>query len=562
VQFEVPLPAGFTDIQQFQLSPDGRKLAFIASATGQRPPAIWIRSIDSSAPQLIAGTEGAAGVFWSPGSDFLGFQVGAQFKKIAVGGGPPQPIGTSPLGAFGYTGASWGSSGAVLVGSPRTVGGTLGRIDADGQWRTAAELDKSRGESFNLFPNFLPDGQHYFFVAQSSGTTLATYVATLDGKERRPLPGVASQVVYSSGYIVFRREAALMAQRFDTARLELSGEAFPIADIGYQPRGLVIPDLDFSASTAGSLAYRVRPTSATAGAENSELVWFDRAGKQLSVIARTGEYENPMLSPDGKYVAFQRGTPPDIWVLDIARGLTSRLTSDPSFDGFPLWSPDGRSIVFMSTRGGVANIYQRPFGVVGEESVLFKDDTVKVPGDLGRDGRYVAFDVGVPGAGQRDIWALPLTGDRKPIPITMTPFAEQAARISPDGRWIAYMSNESGEADMQLYVQSFPQPGVKQQVSTTGVVMGARWSRDGKELFYLAPGSMMMAVPFKANGDSFNAGTPVALFKAPILTGGGRREFDVAADGHFLMNVTDDKPQAARSTPITVVLNWAAGLKK
>jgi dipeptidyl aminopeptidase/acylaminoacyl peptidase len=352
--------------------------------------------------------------------------------------------------------------------------------------------------------------------------------------------------------VLFRSGGSLMAQPFDVRRLELSGEPFPVAELGTANAAVA-----YSVSMTGALAYR---PSLGGVRLNSQLAWFDRKGKQLAPVGPSAEYGSLQLSPDGKYVAFERGAPSDIWVLDIQKGVTSRLTTDPARDAYPVWSPDGRTIVFGSNRDGPLNLYERPFGVVGEDKVLVKTETQAIPTDWSRDGRYVVFDLVQPGTQNlRDLWALPMSGDRKPLRLTQTPFTKFAPRVSPDSRWIAYLSSESGRPE--LYIQSFPQPGTKQQVSTNGAFM-PRWSRDGKELFYVAPDTTLMAVAITSGGPSLETGAPTPLFKAPIVaaTLNVRRDYDVATDGRFLINVSGPAGSAAAplaAPPITVVLNWA-----
>jgi dipeptidyl aminopeptidase/acylaminoacyl peptidase len=348
-----------------------------------------------------------------------------------------------------------------------------------------------------------------------------------------------------------------MAQPFDVGRLELSGEVFPVAELGGFPRAFTG---SYSVSMSRALSYRTGPAGAGAS-QNSQLAWFDRKGKQLAPVGPSAEYGSLQLSPDGKYVAFERGAPSDIWVLDIQRGVTSRLTTHPARNSYPVWSPDGRTIVFASSRDGPLSLYERSFGVVGQDKLLLKNDTQTIPTDWSRDGRYLVFDAVNPGtANLRDLWALPLSGDRKPVRLTETPFLKFAPRISPDSHWIAYLSNESGRPE--LYIQSFPQPGTKLQVSTNGAFM-PRWSRDGKELFYVAPDTTLMAVAIKPGGPSLEASAPTALFRAPIAadTLSVRRDYDVAVDGRFLINVSSPAASSPTSA-ITVILNWATAASR
>jgi Tol biopolymer transport system component len=529
LRMEIMAPAAANNwtFSDAELSPDGRKMAFLANTEGKN--LIWIRPLDSSG-QALPSTEGTgAEIFWSADSQFIGFSAEGKLKKAPADGGPAQVIANLPTAGV-YSGA-WNEEGVVLLGSEASPGGPLLRVSASGgQTAPLTELDKSRKETAHAYPNFLPDGKHYLFLARTNDpqNPAATCVGDLNSKERRPLPGIASEAKYSTtGHLVFIRDGALMAQPFDAKRLELSGEAFPVAD-PFVPARTAIAGA-FSVSARGELAYYV-PTAGGATGANTDLTWYDRTAKSLGVAGATGEYSYPELSPDGKFVAFGRGSPSDIWVLDIGKGLTSRLTSDPAADSYPKWSPDGRTIAFTSEREGAGNLYTRVVGAVGADKLLFKDDTAKSLSDWSRDGRYLVY------VANGDVWALPLSGESgasKPLRVTETAFTEYYATISPDSRWIAYDSNETGRRE--VYIQSFPQPGFKQQVSTTGG-MQPRWSRDGRELYYytLPTDWVVMAVSTKSAGASLEIGAPGALVIRP---NGASRIYSVSADGRFLLQV-------------------------
>ena len=564
VRFEISTPnsvMGAQAIQAIELSPDGRKLAFLG--VSQSRAQIWVRPLDAADAQPLPATEGLGpfSFFWSADSQYIAFFKEGKLSKVAATGGPAQVVCNLP--APDYSGGTWNAEGVILLG--RAQAGPLLRVPAAGGEPTPlTQLDASRKETRHAYPHFLPDGRHFLYVAQSSGPSeRVAYVGTLDSKERHPLPSVASDVKYSStGRVLFIRDGSLMAQPFDIKRLELSGEAVPVAELGVLPGALSGP---YSVSWTGALAYRAGIPSTNP--QSTQLAWFDRKGKQLGLVGPSGEYFRPSLSPDGNYVVFERGSPSDIWVMDIQKGVTSRLVSSPEGgSSFPVWSPDGRSIVYTRITG----MYERAFGVVGEEKLLLRPEPLLGPTDWSRDGRYIVANDGryivannVPGA-PYDLWALPLFGDRKPLRVTQTPFNEVGARISPDGHWIAYMSNESPGPPYQLYIQSFPEPGKKQQVSTNGAYI-PRWGHDGKELFYVEPDLTLMAVSIKSTRSSLEAGVPIRLFKAPInsATLGNGRNYDVAADGRFLVNVVPSSLGPPRvSAPITVILNWPAGLKK
>lgn len=437
-----------------------------------------------------------------------------------------------PKGFANFSG-TWSAENIVLLGG--TQGGLLRVSGSGGELMPETELDESRKELIHSFPSFLPDGRHYFYLASSAGT-LAAFVGTLGVTEQRPLPGIRSWVKYSSGHVVFARERTLMAQPFDINRLELTGDAFEVAGLAAGADELVFPAI--SVSPTGSLAYAISRVP-------SQLAWFDRRGTELARVGPAGEYVGPDLSPDGKYVAFHRGDPADIWVLELENGRIERFTGHPARDTYPHWSPDGGMIGFSSNRHGTLNLYARAFGVVGEDTPIVKPGEVVKILSSWKQG-YMSYVCG------NDVCATSLSGDQSELHLTNTPFAETYNDISPDGRWIIYQSRESGQDEVVL--QSFPQPSFKRQVSTAG---GAwpRWSPNGKELFYVAPDYTLMAVEIKPTGGSLGLGAPTALFQMRFP--GRDRNYAVSADGRFLVNLS-----VGNQAPglIRVFLNWAAGL--
>ena len=534
VRFDV-VPSGNAPFAQGAavLSPDGQKLAYVATIQGRR--LIWVHSFETGESQPIPSTEGIIqGVtMWSPDSGYIGFATDGKLKKVAAAGGPAQVICDLPPGAFFGT---WGPAGVILLsGGPQR---TIQQVSANGgQPAPVTERDNAQNET-HIYPSFLPDGRHFFFV--SLGNNATAYVGSLDNRDRKPLPGIASELRYSpNGHVLFLRDGSLMAQSFDTDKLELAGEAIVVAalTVGGGPSGA------FSVSETGTLAFKQSPLL-----EASQLFWFDRTGKQVGAAAAAGAFADIELSLDDKYVVFEAGSPGDIWALNIESNVTTRVTSDPSRDADPIWSPDGKTIAFRGDRAG-GHLYSRAFGAVGEDKLLMRSEARESPDAWSRDGHYLVYAV------SNDLWALPMPGETKPIRITETPFEESNSQISPDGRWIAYQSNEPGR--LEVYIQSFPEPGLKQQVSTAGGAV-PRWSRDGKELFYISPDEMLMAVPLKASGVSVSVGPPVPLFQMSISST-GEGNYDVSSSGRFLINV----PTAEQSVrPITVILNWAASLKK
>ena len=531
----------------FAISPDGLRLAFAATdASGKT--LLWIRPLDSINAQPLSGTEEATLPFWSPDSRFIGFFAAGKLKKIEVTGGPPQTLCNTPFAR----GAAWNRDG-VIIFTPNTLAPLYRVSAAGGEPTPVTTLDKSRQETSHRWPYFLPDGRHFLYTVLGAPESRGIYVSSLDAKENRRLLNVGnSDVAYAPpGYLLFRREATLMAQAFDADKLQLSGDPFPIAEqIGYNPSFQTF----FSVSQTGVLAY------SSGGSGKTQLAWIDRGGKQIGLVGQPGTYLRPSLSPDEKRVAVDdvdsQGNS-DIWLIELGRGNPSRFTFDPAIEWIPVWSPDGSRIVFASNREGVLNLYQKPASGAGKEELLLKTDLAKAPTDWSTDGRFIVYGVIDPKT-KWDVWVLPLFGDQKPVPFLQTEFNERSGRFSPDGRWIAYASDESGT--YQVYVQSFPTSGGKWQVSTNGGSFPA-WRRDGKELFYVSEDKKIMAVEVKGEGATFERGAPKVLFDLRVRSFiDAQARFAVTADGQkFLVNNTIGETASA---PIAVVLNWTADLKK
>jgi serine/threonine protein kinase/Tol biopolymer transport system component len=523
------------------ISPDGRRLAFTASGEGRTQ--LWVRSLDTVAAQPLPGTDGALLPFWSPDSRFIAFFADGKLKKVDASGGPPQTLSDAPVGR----GGAWNRDGVIIFSPDAT--GPIHRVSSSGGMSTPVTAMDSPGNSSREISHrgasFLPDGVHFFFLVQG-GDKPGIHVGSLETKDKTLLLRSAFAGAYSPpGYLLFVQEFSLMAQRFDIKNFQLSGEAFPIAEsVGY----IVASIANFSVSDNGVLAYLGGP-----GGETRELAWFDRAGKLLEQIGPPiPGLRDVALSPDEKRAAVVREG--DIWVVDLVRGVPSRLTFNPVAEDRPLWSPDGTKIAFESDREGARVIYQKASSGAGNEEMVLKSSAVKEPTDWSRDGRFILYENVDPKNGP-DLWVLPLFGDKKPQPFLQTPFSETIARFSPDGKWIAYQSNESGRGE--VFVQSFPPSGGKWQVSTSGG-FSPRWRGDGKELFYAASDRSIMSVEVKA-GSTFEVGSTKALFAAPLEAANVENRYEVSADGQrFLFNTLSGD---AASMPITVVVNWPAAVK-
>jgi len=544
------------------ISPDGTKLAFIATDSSGKEQ-LWIRALDSEAAQVLAGTDNPVQPFWSADSRFLAFYAGdGKLKKVAASGGPVQTITDAVSGANG----SWSRDGVILfapaagggtTAAAARLGATIRRVSsAGGESQPVTALDESRQETAHYWPHFLPDGKHFLYLALSSNPEKnAIFVGSLDSAEKKLLLNAASNASYiPPGYLLFNREGTLMAQPFDAERLELAGEEVPIAeDVQFNAVNMRAA---FAASANGVLAYRIA-TSASSG----QLVWFDRSGKQTVLLGDPNAYGGDVeLSPDGKRAAVsivdQVRRTEDLWLYDLGRGLKTRFTFDPAQERNPIWSLDGSRIVFSSTRKGRADLYQKAADNSGTEEVFFEDNLDKFGTGWTPDGRFFLYSSNNTGnVENNDVLVLPLSGDRKPVPFQKTEFREGFARFSPDGRWVAYAWYESGLS--QVYVAPFPGPGGKWLVSTAGGRL-PRWRRDGTEIFYLAPDNTLMAAAVNGRGSSFAVGAVRPLFETRAT--GARYSYDVSADGQrFLINTALEQ---AASAPITVVVNWTAGVGK
>ncbi len=541
MRFDVDVPVEASDIDAPKISPDGRILAFDATdASGKHR--IWIRPLNALQAHALAGTEGTRRPFWSPDSKYLAFIADGKLMKVDVAGGPPQKICDAPTGADG----TWAPDGVILFDG--TGPDPIQRVPASGGVPTVmVKPEASRKEVQIGWPEVLPDGRHFLYMAMGQKATESLYrIASLDGKENRPFAPAQSMVTYvEPGYLLFLRDRTLVAQPFDAKALKTKGEPIPLAEkVGTDNVGLG----RFSVSREGTLAYRT-------GEITDRLVWVDRSGKEIETAGDPAQYFNPDLSPDGRRLAFDivdaRTARDDIWVRDLVRGVSSRLSFSKADAFGPKWSPDGQRIVY--TVGN--DLVERTADGQGAETPLVASDELKFASDWSADGRYIAF-ASRSKETTWDIWILPTFGDKKPFVFLKTPFAELDAAFSPDGRYLAYQSNESGR--MEIYVQSFPGPGGKWQVSSQGGTQ-PHWRADGKELYFRSADQKLMAVDVAA-GATFEAGVPKALFPLRLDSGLGRNHFLPTRDGQrFLLVAT---PSRDTMTPTTVVLNWMADLGK
>jgi serine/threonine protein kinase len=533
------------------ISSDGTRLAF-GARDDKGKIMLYVRALSSTTPQALAGTDDAMYPFWSWDDREVGFFAQGKVKKVNASGGPVQVLCDATNGR----GGAWNKDGVILF-SPTATSPLLRVSSAGGTPEPASKLDTSRNENSNRWPNFLPDNQHFLFWARNALGTQEQNVSvgTLGSMQTKLVLKGVTTATFASGYLLFMREQTLLAQPFDTKRLEVTGEATPIAEHIAVNGATAVPE--FSASQNGILVYQ---TGEASGAW--DLLWFTREGKPEGALAQQDRYYYPALSPDGGRVAVSlfNGTQgvADIWILDIRRGTKSRLTFGSGTQVSAVWSFDGKTVYYASNRGA-NQIYSKPADGSGSEQAVLEDTTAsEVPYDASPDGRYLIFTRRLLSDSRNnlDIWALPLTGGGKPFPIVQTPFDDVSPAISPNGKWMAYQNNESGRTE--VYVTLFPGGGARWQVSTNGGVE-PKWRGDSKELYFLDPSDNLTAVDVDAAGDSPRLGVPHALFQAI----GVQRQvgtYVATADGKkFLINSGSTKQG---NEPLTLVMNWTAELKK
>jgi serine/threonine protein kinase/Tol biopolymer transport system component len=565
-RFEIAVPP--TDSPaSLALSPDGRQLAYVATTEGQSR--VWVRSLDGTAARMLPGTEGASFPFWNPEARAIGFFAEGKLKRVDLAGGPPQVLADAPNGR----GGTWNSEGVILftpISAPTQPTSVVMRVSASGG--TPVPVTRlAPGESSHRWPQFLPDGRRFIFFSPpgvARADTNGIFLGSLDGGEpRRVLATETPGVFVPPDRLLLVRGDALMAVPFDAARGVVADNLMPLAHPVGRDDGVLRSAF---AASAGTLAYR-----ATGGGQRRQLVWMDRTGKMVGSIGSpdNNSHAGLALDPTGQRIAVFYSVLGnfDIWLLDASRGIPARFTFDPGFDFAPQWSPDGRRVIFASRRSGPMSLYEKSASGVGDEQMLAAD--AGVPHSWSPDGRVLLYSRPAASTGI-DLWALPMTDERlsigsgrpvpaegrKPFAVVQSAMDQPGGEFSPDGRWLAYESNESGR--FEVHAQPFPEAGGKWQVSSAGGTQ-PRWRRDGKELYYVAPDARLMAVPVTVSpdGKTLNLGVPVPLFGTRLASGAGvnagRPEYAVAPDGRFLMNtvVEDTAPP-----PITIVLNWEEAL--
>ncbi|MBL7961791.1 PD40 domain-containing protein [bacterium] len=540
------------DAGPVMISPNGEWLTFVATDS-QGVHRLYVRNLRDLESIELAGTEGAHYPFWSPDSRFIAFFADNKLRKVEVQGGPSLTICDANNGR----GGSWNDQGQIvfspLASSPLFVVSASG-----GEPKQITTMDSLRKEQTHRWPYFLPDGKHFLYHARTAVTGAQTEsdaicLASLDGKVNRILVAASSNAAYGAGHILFMRGSTLVAQLFDADKLELRGDAAPVAEGVLNDAGFNLAV--FSVSQNGILVYQ--KGSAQAG---SRLVQCDETGKEIKDIGDVTEFYTPRISPDGQKVAVgtfdAKSRNQDIWVYEIGRGIRTRFTFTMTIEFTPLWSPDGSRIVFSSDRNGYNQLYEKSATGAGSERPLYESDEQKNPTDWSSDGKYILFDAFSDKSKGSDIGLLRLSDAGKPHKASVflsDPFNELDAVFSPDGKWVAYTSDESGQEE--VYVRPFPGPGGKWQVSTDGGVL-PRWPRYGKELYYLSRNTIMAAT-LTLQATSITVASIRPVFKIrPITTG---TIYDVTTDGkQFVINTRIDPTD---TPPITMVINWGQELR-
>jgi len=530
------------------LSPDGTSLAFAASDPNGKTM-LWVRPMDSLEARMLPDTDGAIFPFWSPDGTSLAFFADNKLKIIDLNSSSAQVIADAPFGR----GGAWGQDGVILF-SPNTQTALM-RVNASGGTPAAAtKLDPARHTS-HRWPFFLPDGKHYLYLAihhdPSKAANNAVYYASLDGRENRALFRSESNAIYADGYLLFARGEQLMAQSFDPGSGKLGGTPKVLAKA--VANDVSTWHMDASGSDNGLLVL------GSGGSANWQLVWMDRTGKQVGTVGDT--FPNlglARLSLQGDRVALQMdNAQADIWVLDLARGVRTRLTFGPVSNQSPVWSPDGKWIAYTSGRNGRSEMFRKHADGSGAEEQLMTDDQMVVTDDWSRDGKYLIYSKGTWGSNW-EIWAWPLEGDGKPflvVPRSVSSSYTSNAYLSPDGRWIAYASDESGASE--VYVSAFRGGQGKWQISSNGGAQ-AHWSSDGKQLYFMDTTFSLYSVSVNEVGNALQFGAPQRLigtnsYSAPQVF------YDVYPDGKKILV---DRVSQQVGQEITVVTNFASELKK
>jgi Tol biopolymer transport system component/predicted Ser/Thr protein kinase len=543
------------------ISPDGKLVVYGAAVNGTS--GLWLRPLDGSAARLLPGTADARQPFWSPDSRSIGFSIGGRLRRVNLDGGTPVDIDNT---LRTLRGASWGSDGSILLSRVETRSASVSmysifRIsDAGGTPSLLTAPDLSRGEMGYRWPQVLPEGRFLFCVEAARPEDSGAYAAPLSKPgDRTKLVTTESKVIYApgaggKGYLLWMRGGAIVAQEFDPIKLRVSGEPREVAPA---LNGTLQGEMHVTASATGLLIH-------SAAEDLTQLAWWSREGRPLKEVGEPVDGITMFrLSPDERHIAVQRpaGEVHDLWLVDAERGVTTRLTAGRALSTQPVWSPDGRTILF--THLGSTVILRKPANGIGEEEVLIQRPTAPLPYDWSRDGRWVLTRETSPDT-KYDIWKLPVTPDGRmregvtPAPYLRTRFNEGQARFSPEPspRWVAYLSDESGRGE--VYIDAFPEPRGKKRISTSGGQY-PKWGADGRELFYVSPENKLMAVSLKPGADTLEPSAPRELFPLPLRSTAAGATYEPSRDGQRFLVLTS--PEATQQS-LNVIVNWPALLRK
>ncbi len=549
-------PHGAQFESAFSLSPDGTRLAFVATTSGKQ--LLWIRPLDSPEPRPLAGTEEGDFPFWSPDGKSIGFFASGRLKRIDLANGSIENLAS----VGDPRGGAWSADGTILFAP--AINSTLMKIPAIGGTPSpATDFDPSRQERSDRWPSFLPDGRHFVFLEEGNADSPdAIAIGSLGSTSTQVISTMptGSAALYADNHLIYSSGGFLVAQPFDKESLKLVGEPVRLAEnvspVGiYGPTGYLLA----SASASGLLVYRTNVPAM------SQFTVVDRNGKKARTIGPLGTYETPALSPDQKRIVAavadrgQSGFYTPLWLMDAATGASSRFTFDNFDDGSPIWSPDGRWIYFNSNRGGPYNIYRKKADGSADAELVVKSANIETPSDISSDNRFLLIEDFSP-VTNRDLLYMSLEPGGKPKPYRATPATEADGRFSPDGRWVAYCSDENRGGDFEIFVSPFPPTKSKWQVSSEGGYW-PMWSSDGRELYFLSGTTLMAAEVIP--GATFQFRPPQALFSFhPAQGAAGQAHsgyFAMTGGKEFLLN---ELATSGDSPPITVLSNWTLNLKK
>ena len=556
LQFKIDPPPGADFLLESgggnAISPDGRTVVFVAVSSGS--PKLWIRPLDAAVARELPGTENAQYPFWSPDSKSLGFFANSKLQRLDLAGGPPVILAEAP----NPRGGAWSSQGTIVF-APNAVSGLWKVAASGGLYTPLTNVDPTQGEFTHRWPILLPDGNRFIYLSRGERASISSiYLSSLDKPQERTLlvKETSAGAVYSPAhekrpaYVYWLRQQALVAQPFDSKHGRLWGDGIPVAGAERVALTAALARSSVSVSNDGTILFGT-------GSDRYQLTWLNREGKVLGAVGQPDRYGSLRISPDGTRIAASladSSSRPDLWLLELSRAIPSRITFVGMF-GTGVWSPDGQRISYhlLSNR----KLLQKSANGAGEEQAMLQSQYTVYMNDWSPDGRYLIYTQQSPN-GRFELWLLPLSGDRKPEPFLKTAFNESQGQISPDSKWIAYTSDESGGSN-EVYATSFPIGGPRWRVSSGGGSF-ARWSRDGKELFYRALDGTLMVAPVRTVSHGLEFGPPAALFRVSEPQGMFAYPYDVASDGRRILALVPSK-LGGDSPSLTVLVNWDPNTK-